>query len=85
MIGTAVSDCSAYSHKTFSVQARISQLVFLFTHPKVSAMCVSVCVFVHVPSGLVLIAMETEVAGWGQAQRGTELRLTVTVTLGRGE
>lgn len=30
-------------------------------------------------------AMETEVAGWGQAQWGAELRLTVTVTLERGE
>lgn len=28
---------------------------------------------------------ETVVAGWGRAQRGAELRLTVTVTLERGE
>lgn len=30
-------------------------------------------------------AMETEVAGWGQAQQGAELRLSVTVTPERGE
>lgn len=50
-----------------------------------ACVCVCVCHMVGPRLHGDVAAMETEVAGWGQAQWGAELRLTVTVTLERGE
>lgn len=66
-----------------------SRGTFHFKHHRPVCVCVCICLCVRHMVGHCcydnVAGMKTEVAGWGQAQWGAGLRLTVTVTLERGE